>query len=443
MPPYVRIDTEGDLRFNAKLRALSRTEDEALTTFIKEALPKGWIEKTSSGCTSAILFEPKKNGKLRLCVDYRPLNEKTKKSVRAPPPSSLYHTRIAQASYRSVLDIKDAYYHLKILPEHRWKTAFRCQYGSFQFCVMPFGLTNAPFFFQKYIEEVLQDFLGIGVYVHLDDIMIIGATEKEHDSTLAAVETRLRNQGLRINEEKSRRKKNPITFCGRTFNGKTSRTSMTDDTLQTWPTPRGKRELQQFIGVCNWHRDYIPAFAQKAAVLYNLLKKDNAFHWTETHDAAFQNLRRSAHNSVTLSALDLKIPVIIWTDASQFGIAAIMTQANKPVYMISRTLTMAERNYDTRQRELLAVVYATDKWFHILEGIRFTVHTDHKNLAADLRESPANRRLNRWILQLGQLQITWKWVPGKVNIADLPSRRVDYKRGEGKAVRYELRSQSK
>lgn len=427
---YVRIDTEGDLAFNAKLRPLSRVEDQALKEFLREGTAKRWIEKTSAACTSDILFVPKKNGKLRPCINYKPLNRHARKRVYAPPPQASYQQRILQATYYSRLDIKDAYYHLQILPEHRWKTAFRCKYGTYRYNVMPFGLASAPFEFQKYIETVLQQQLGVNVIIHIDDVLIFTDTMEEHIVALRQVESALKTAHLEINEEKSERKKTEILFCGYRYARHSVTSEVSDSTVASWKQPRTKRELQEFMGFCNWHRDGIRGFAHLAGPLYELLAKGVAYEWTAKRESAFQALKAGLLASTERHMWNPGMAVKIYCDASLYGIGAIMTQNNKTVGICSRSLSPAEKNYDTRQRELLAVVYAVTKWYDLLEGHQsITICTDHKNLASDLKPSSTNRRINRWIILLGQLELTWQWIPGKDNPADAPSRLVSYKRG--------------
>lgn len=414
-------------RFNAKVRPLTPLEKNALTEYLKEALAKKWIRKSRSRVSSGILFVPKKNGKLRLCVDYRRLNAITSKVIYAP--TNHYATRhdIAAATYFSKMDLKDAFYRLHIREDDRWKTAFQTPIGRFEYNVMPFGAVSAPGEYQIFIETVLSGLLGVNVTVYIDDILCFCDTLEDLQRIVKQVKNRLREHHVTVNEEKSEYNKTKIEYCGHVYRHGEISTVCRTETITEWPTPRGKRELQQFLGFANYYRDHIIDFITFATPLYDAI---SVWKWTNRENDAFLGMKNAMHHMIELTRHDPLQAATITTDASLFGISAILTQNGKVTAMISRKLTTAERNYDTAERELLAVVYATDKWIWLLEiAPHIEVRTDSKINASALLESTTNRRRNRWIHRLSRFNITWKHVSGVSNPADAPSRRPDYKRG--------------
>jgi len=198
------------------------------------------------------------------------------------------------------------------------------------------------------------------------------------------------------------------------------------ETIDHWPTPRTKRDVQQILGYANTFRTHIPAYADLVGPMY--IATGNTFIWGPQQTRALQRLKQALHRMIMTHTHQPNQPATITTDASLFGIAAQLSQNGNTTALISRSLTKAERNYDAAERELLAVVYALDKWIYILEDTpSLLVKTDNMINTADLKHSDSNRRKNRWINKLQRCNITWKHIPGVDNPADYPSRRPDYK----------------
>jgi Reverse transcriptase (RNA-dependent DNA polymerase) len=163
---------------------LSPRELAALKEFLKENLEKGFIRESKSPAGAPILFAPKKDGSLRLCVDYRGLNAVTIKNRYPLPLITEIMDRVTGANYFSKIDLKDAYYRIRIKAGDKWKTAFRTRYGHYEFLVVPIGLTNSPAIFQAYINKALRGLVDDSCIVYLDDILIFSKTEEEHDQHL-------------------------------------------------------------------------------------------------------------------------------------------------------------------------------------------------------------------------------------------------------------------
>jgi len=178
-----------------KIYALSQDELEELWNYIKQNEERGWIRETYSDGGSPIMFVKKKDGKLRLCVDYRALNYVTKKDRYPLPLIGEALDRLRTAKYYTKLDIKDAYHNVRIKEGDEWKTTFTTKYGTYEYLVMPFGLTNAPAAFQRWIDRTLQSYIDICCIVYLDDVLIYSDSLEQHQKDVAAIIPAIRKQG--------------------------------------------------------------------------------------------------------------------------------------------------------------------------------------------------------------------------------------------------------
>lgn len=426
----VRIELLSEPHFNARPRAFTPREQDAFQAWFTEALTNNWIEPSTARCSSALLFVPKKDGKLRTCIDYRALNAITKSRVYAPRSDTLLRQEISRSRWYTKIDLKDAFYHMKVNLEDRWKTSFRTPQGLYQFTALPQGLKNAPGEFQLYIERLLSTVLGENVTVHIDDILIHTVLRETNVSFTHKVVTALRMHNIHINKEKSVFLTDEVEYCGFRYHAGTIKPLYQTETIDHWPLPTNTREVQAILGFANHYRDHIPAFAAIAQPLYSLT--GNSWNWTNNHTNSIAQLKHALNNMIMTHTHDRTAPATITTDASLFAIAAILDQNDRPTAIISRQLTSAERNYDAAERELLAVVYAVDKWIWLIEDApHIRVRTDNMINATNLKQSTANRRKNRWIERLMRHTLIWEHLPGEKNPADAPSRRPDYKKGGG------------
>jgi len=448
LPPHNRhdhaIELEGGEPPYGPLYNLSVTELKALREYLDDALAKGWIRASTSPAGAPILFVPKKDGNLRLCVDYRGLNRVTKKNRYPLPLISETLDRLVGAKVFTKLDLKDAYHRLRIRRGDEWKTAFRTRYGHFEYMVMPFGLANAPATFQAYINRAMQGLLDVVCVVYLDDILIFSQNKEEHRGHVEQVLNQLRKFGLYANLSKCEFETQSVEFLG--FIVDTEGVKMDQrrvDTIKDWPTPTTVRELQVFLGFANFYRRFIAGYSKIAAPMTSLLKggKQN-IDWGEKQEGAFQALKGAFQAAPLLQHFDPLLPIFMETDASGFAIAAVLSQVFKdadgmnaqrrPIAYWSRKLLPAEANYETHDAELLAIVAAFKQWRHYLEGSAHTVTvlTDHNNLQYFMTTKELNGRQARWAEKLARFDFVIQHRSGKSNPADAPSRRPDYEMSE-------------
>jgi transposase InsO family protein len=423
----------------------SARELEELRGYISEAKANGWIRDSTSPAGSPILFVPKQDGSLRLCVDYRGLNKVTIKNRHPLPLIAEILDRLSGAMVFSKLDLKWAYHRIRIRRGDEWKTAFRTRYGHFEYLVMPFGLANAPATFQAYINKTLGELVDTICIVYLDDIIIYSNSVEAHAKHLRDVLSRLRAYGLFCNLKKCEFFTNRVIFLG--FVITTDGVEMDPrkvDTITSWPKPTTFSELQTFLGFCNFYRRFIHAYSKIVAPLTSMLKgsvngkKEGPFEWSDGADHAFTWLIEAFTTAPVLVHFEPRERIRVETDASAFAAAAILSQLSKdkgqwhPVAFWSRKFIDAERNYETHDQELLAIVAAFKHWRHYLGGSAHPIEvlTDHNNLVGFAKIKQLNGRQARWAMFLSAFDFMITHRAGKHNPADAPSRRPDYADGE-------------
>ena len=425
---------------------LSERELSVLREYLETNLANGRIQHSNSPAGAPILFVPKKDGGLRLCVDYRGLNSVTVKDRCPLPLINETLDRLSGARYYTALDLKDAYYRLRIKAGDEWKTAFRTRYGHFEYLVMPFGLANAPATFQAYINRTLAGLVDHVCVVYLDDILIYTHSEdvEDHWRAVCAVLARLRQHSLYANLAKCQFATQEVEFLGfRVGTTGVSADLSRVETIKNWPVPISVKELQSFLGFANFYRRFIGGYAKVTVPLTDLLKEGQSFEWTDAAQSAFDSLKTRYTTAPILRHFDPALKIRIETDASQFAIAAILSQLFEdgkwhPVAFVSKKLEPAERNWEVYDQELFAIVYAFKQWRHYAEGAQHTieVHTDHDNLRGIRAVQKLNPRQARWAVFLSGFDFEVFHRQGKKNPADGPSRRPDYYTENTEVIRW-------
>jgi len=413
---------------------LNEKELKECWKYLQENLSKGFIRKSSAPCGAPILFVKKKDGSLRLCVDYRGLNKITIKNKYPLPLITELLDRLKHAKIYTVLDLLGAYNLLRIKPGEEWKTAFRTRYGLFEYCVMPFGLCNAPASFQEFINDVLGDLLDDSVSAYLDDILIFSKNVDEHEAQVKEVLRRLRKYGLVVKLEKCIFSANEVPYLGFIVGPGYVRMDPTKiASVLEWPTPASVLDIQIFLGFANFYRRFIRSFSRIAKPITTLLKKDNKFIWGEQQQAAFDNLKQLFVSAPVIHTFERERETVLETDASDYALGAVLSQVvNGKLYPIayhSRSFVPAEQNYEVHDKELLAIVDSLKEFRHYLQATDepFLILTDHKNLEYFHTTKILNARQINWSQLLATYNFRLSYRPGTQNPrADAMSRRPDY-----------------
>ena len=449
VPEHSRLDHAIDVTEHKEppygpLYNLSQTELQVLRDYLHDATEKGWIRRSTSPAGAPVLFVPKKDGGLRLCVDYRGLNSVTIKNRHPLPLISETLDRLGGAAIYTKLDLKDAYHRIRIKRGDEWKTAFRTRYGHFEYLVMPFGLANAPATFQSYISQALIGLVDTLCVIYLDDILIYSADPNRHHDDVKEILERLRAYKLYANLKKCDFDCKQVEFLGFTINTKgVSMERSRVDVITQWPEPTSYHDLQVFLGFANFYRRFIKNYSAVIRPLTDMLKgmengrKTGPYDWTPEQQNAFDELKRRFSSAPLLTHYDPKLPLLVETDASAFAIGAVLSQQRTdvgptahwhPIAYYSRKLIPAETRYETHDGEMLAIVVAFKQWRHYLEGAagKVTVKTDHDSLKSFMTKKELNRRQARWAEKLSAFDFEIEYRTGKSNPADGLSRRPDY-----------------
>lgn len=398
---------------------------------LDEMLRLGIVEVSNSPWSSPIVLVKKKDGSYRFCVDFRKLNSVTVRDSYPLPLVSDTLDKLRNAKYLSSLDIKSAYWQIPMSESSKQYTAFTVpNRGLFQFRRMPFGLHNSAATWQRFIDKVVGHDLEPFVFVYLDDIVIVTDSLEKHLSVLEEVFRRLREAKITISEDKCQFCRPQMKYLGYVVdrNGLHVDPDKVKAMLDIEP-PRNVKEVRRVVGTFSWYRRFVPDFSSIITPITSLLKKRTKFQWTEECDQAFRKIKECLVVAPVLSCPDYTKPFVVQTDASSYGIGAVLTQpyddGERVIAYLSRSLTRQEQSYCVTEQECLAVLWAIEKLRPYLEGVEFTVVTDHYSLIWLQNLKNLNGRLARWSVRLQQYNFKVIHRKGKDNVVpDMLSRSV-------------------
>ena len=397
---------------------------------------KKYLQTLTDNCIIADVDEPtdwvhnivvveKKNGQLRICLDPKPLNAVILREHYSIPTPGDVQSQLSGNTLFTVIDMEDAYWHVKLTPKSSLLTSFHTPWGRKRFLRMPFGISSASEIMQKRNEETFGDING--VHVIADDLIIAARDEQEHDRILRTVLQRAREKGVKFNKNKIQFKVSTVTYMG---NVVTANGLQPDEqkivAVVDMPPPTDVSFLQRLLGMSRYLSQYIPNESTITAPLRKLLKKNADRKWTKSHDAALQQLKTALTHAPTLSFYDVHKPVTIQCDASQSGLGACILQQEKPIAYASRALSKAELNYAQIEKEMLSIVFAVRKFHQYIYGKEHVViENDHKPLETTMKKTmdKVPPRLQRMMLNLQPYDLHVHYVPGKfMYLADTLSR---------------------
>lgn len=421
------IDTGDAAPIRQRYYRMSPEKQRILVEQLDEMLKDDVVEPCESPWSSPVLLTPKKNGELRFCLDSRKLNAITKKDAYSLPYMTEILDNLKDAKFLSSIDLSKSFWQILIREEDRCKTAFYIpSRGTYQFKSMAFGLTNAPA-----TQQRLVDILFYGpefehkVFVYLDDVIVVSETFEHHISLLTRVLEKLKMANLTINFKKSQIFRSQLKYLGYIVdsNGLHADPEKVEAILN-YPTPSNRKEVRRLIGMASWYRRFIPNFSNLLSPLHKLTsqgKNAPPFSWTQKEDEALQKLKQCLISPPILACPDYNKPFEVHTDASDYGIGAMLTQflhgENRVIAYMSKSLTKQEQNYSATEREALAVLLAIEHWRCYLEnGIKFTVYTDHSSLKWFLKLNNPTGRLARWGVRLSAYNFEIKHRKGVDNV---------------------------
>lgn len=398
---------------------------------LEEMLKLGVVRPSRSAWSSPIVMARKKDGTYRFCVDYRKVNQSTERDAYPLPFVSNTLDKLRDAKFLTSLDIKSAYWQVPVEESSRAATAFTVPgRGLFEFCRMPFGLHNSPATWQRLIDNVLGYDLEPYVFVYLDDIVIVTNDFSKHLEVLQEVFKRLGSAGLTVSRKKCQFCRPQLKYLGYVVDGSGLHVDPEKvAAIINLPPPVNVKEIRAVLGTCGWYRRFIPNFASIVAPITNLLRKKQKFEWTPTCAAAFDKIKECLVSAPIISCPDFNRPFCVQTDASDYGLGAVLTQdgedGEQVVSYISRSLSTSERKFSTTEKECLGVVWAIEKFRPYIEATHFTVITDHFALKWLNTLKDPSGRLARWSVRLQQYSFDVIHRRGKDHVVpDLLSRSV-------------------
>ena len=410
-------------------------EKEQVENQVKDYIEKGWIQPSKSPYASAVLFVQKKDGSLRMCVDYRGLNKVTIKDKFPLPRIDDLIDKLHGASVFSSLDLQSGYHQIRVADSDVHKTAFTTHIGLYEYRVMPFGLCNAPSHFQRQMNQMFAHLPYVLVY--LDDILVFSKDTEEHCDHLRIVLSTLKENQFYAKLSKCSFFQAQTKFLG--FMVDKEGVKMDPEkvsAVRDWPIPKDAAELRSFLGLTNHYKRFILDYSTKIAALSELTKPKNTFDLADNPPAleAFEWLKSAITEAPVLAMPNFEAPFIVVTDASGFGVGAILMQPDeslpgtprRPLAFYSAKLSSAQRNYPVGEQELLAVIMALRQWRCYLEGAKggVTIVTDHlSNTFLDSKKpEQLSGRQARWQIELSRYDLKWKYEKGPTNVADPLSR---------------------
>ena len=380
---------------------------------------------------SALLVVTKPNGKIRICIDPKPLNRALHRNHYPMPTIEDVIPDLKNAKVFSTVDAKDAFWHVLLDEESSKLTTFQTPFGKFRWLRLPFGISVAPEEFQRRIHNALSGLDGIACIA--DDILVYGSganveeAAMDHDRKMLALLERCREKGIRLNQQKFKLRRKSIEFMGHCH---IEHGLEADDeklaAIDNMPPPVDVRGVQRLLGMATYLAKFVPNFSEVTAPLRSLLDKDAEFYWdTTVQGLALERFKSLLRSAPVLQFFDSKLPTRVQCDSSQNGLGACLLQNGRPVAYASRALTQTEQRYAQIEKENLAILFALEKFHTYVYERQVTVETDHKPLISIFKKTltSAPRRLQRMLLRLQNYTFDLIFKPGtEVIVADTLSR---------------------
>ena len=403
----------------------------------------GVITKSMSKWASPIVIVPKKSApgeppKRRLCVDFRKVNElqqevitagKTKGQISIHPLLKIneMYAKLKGAKVFSTIDLRSGYHHIALGKSSRAKTAFVMPFGKYEFLMVPFGLAQAPAYFQLLMNKVLKGLKFAMTY--LDDIIIFSQDELQHLEHLEIVLSCLQEAGLKMKRSKCDFFKSEIHYLGHLISPEgISPLPNKFDSIRHMPVPNSAKEIKQFLGLTGYYRKFAPRFADISRPLTTLTKKDAKFEWTSACQKSFELLKEALCGEPMLKYADTSKPYTLYTDASKYGWAGVLTQphtttidgksttTDHPVAFVSGLFRGSQLNWAALTKEAFAIYMSVKKLSFSLTDAQILLRSDHKPLEKFLLKNTLNSKDNNWAMQLEAFNIQFDYIKGSNNI---------------------------
>ncbi|XP_055913761.1 uncharacterized protein LOC129947273 [Eupeodes corollae] len=396
--------TDSNSPFSCAPRRLPYVHKIELQKVLDNLLKENIIRESNSPYASPIVLTRKKNGEMRLCVDYRQLNKVTVKDNFPLPLIEDHLDRLRDKRYFTLLDLKSGFHHVKMNENSVKFTSFVTPLGQFEYLRMPFGLKNAPSVFQRYINNIFKELINSGkLLIYIDDLLVATETKEDHFSVLKEVLDVVSEHSLQLRLDKCVFMHEQIKYLG--YEVSANGIGPNVDGLKAvadFPLPTNPKKLHSFLGLCSYFRKFIRDFSLLAKPL---LRKDTQFVLGEEQIKSFNTLKEKLLHAPLLSIYNPYADTELHCDASSLGFGAVLLQRQQdkklhPIFFFSKRSTDPESRYHSYELETLAIIYALRRFRIYLTGIRFKIVTDCRSLTQTLNKKILNPRISRWALEL-------------------------------------------
>jgi len=364
-----------------------------------------------------VLLVKKKDGSMRLCVDYLQLNKVTIKNRYPLSRIGVLMDQFVSAEVFSKIDLRLGYHQIRVKAEDISKTAFKTRYGHYEYFVMPFGVTNAPGVFMEYMNRIFHPYLDQFVVMFIYDVLVYSKSEEEHAKHLRVVLQVLKEKRLFPKLSKCEFWLREVSFLGHVISkgGIVVDPSKVDAMMQ-WESPKSVFEVRSFLGLAGYYQRFIEGFSKLALPLTQLTRKGQAYVWDAKCEKSFLELKKRLTSAPVLILPNPKESFVVYCDARKMGLGGVLMQNRQVVAYASRQLKVHDKNYPTHDLELAAVVFVLKIWRHYLYGSKFEVFSDHKSLKYLFDQKELNMRQRWWLEFLKDYDFHLSYHPGKANV---------------------------
>ena len=415
VPPVIHPPRKVPIALRLKMKVeLQRME--RLGVIQRVDRPTDWV--------SSIVCVTKSDASLRICLDPRDLNNAIKREHYQLPTVEEITPTLTHAKVFSVLDASAGFWQIKLDEESSHLCTFNTPFGRYRYLRLPFGICSAPEVFHKNIGQLFDDIEGVATYI--DDILVWGSNQEEHDERLKLVLERAGSKNLTLNRKKCKVSINEVPYLGHLLSEEGIKPDPAKvKAMRDMPEPSDKKALMRFLGVVTYVSKFIPNLSTVAAPLRDLIKKDSEWVWDENGKKCFERLKTLISEQSVLKFYDMSKNTTLQVDASQHGLGAALMQEGQPVAYASRTLTKTEKAYAQIEKEMLAVVFGCERFNQYVYGQTVCIETDHRPLVTISKKplSVAPARIQRFLLRLQKYSFSLVYKPGKeMYLADTLSR---------------------
>jgi len=430
----VSVRVKDDSIFAYAPRRFAHSERMELRKITDDLLDRGIIKPSVSPYCARVVPIRKRDGRLRLCIDLRPLNNRIIKQKYPFPIIEDCLARLSDKSVFTLLDLKDGFHQIRVEDESTKYFSFATPDGQFEYRFLPFGYSEAPAEFQKRLLFVLRPLIREDrVIVYMDDVLIPSKSVEDNIATIRDVLVLLKKYGFKLNYEKCQFLKRKIEFLGYLLSEHgISLSPRHTEAVKNYKLPTSSIEVQRFLGLASYFRKFIKDFAIKAKPLYNLLKKNVSFSFNDECVRSYETLKKELTSEPVLALYNPAAETELHTDACASGIGAVLLQKQRNgtwavVAYYSQSTNQAESRYHSFELEMLAIVRATERFHLYLYGLNFTIVTDCNALVYAVNKANLNPRIARWTLALQNYRFKLIHRPcGKMKHVDALSRSVAY-----------------